>query len=86
MHIILLIVDTCDLPTKLLNRPVIVDTGSQDHPQLEGEIITYSCPPGLALNGSNASVCTGDGEWDPDPGELDCIGDYTHFHSDTCLF
>ena len=71
---------TCDLPTQLLQHPVIVDTGPHDNPHIEGQFITYTCPPGFALNGSNASVCTGNGKWDPDPREVDCIGDY--FHND----
>ena len=50
-------------------------TGSQESPHREGQFITYTCPPGFILNGSNASVCTENGEWEPDPGELDCTGD-----------
>ena len=63
---------TCDLPTQLLERTVIVNTGSQKSPHREGQFIMYTCPPGFVLNGSDASVCTGNGEWKPDPGELDC--------------
>jgi hypothetical protein len=65
----------CDLPTSLLRHPVIVDAGSQDNPHREGQFIIYTCPPGFVLTGPNASVCTENGEWEPDPRELDCIGD-----------
>ena len=43
---------------------------------IEGRLITYTCPPGFILTGPNASVCMGNGEWEPDPGQVDCIGDY----------
>ena len=62
---------TCDLPTQLLHDPVAVVSGSYR----EGKFITYTCPPGFILTGPNASVCTGNGEWEPDPGRVDCIGD-----------
>ena len=40
---------------------------------LEEQIITFSCPPGQTLNGSNSSTRMGNGEWEPDPGEVECI-------------
>ena len=56
-------------------------SGSQDTPPIEEQFITYTCPPGLILTGSNASVCMGNREWEPDPGEVDCIGnDFTEFN------
>ena len=51
-----------------------MDAGSQIIPHLEGQFITYTCPPGFNLTGPNASVCTGNGEWEPNPGKVDCIG------------
>ena len=63
---------TCDLP---LHDPVVVVSGSQDRPPIEGQFITYTCPPGFILTGPNVSVCMGNGEWEPDPGQVDCIGD-----------
>ena len=62
-----------------------MDTGSQDYPLLEGQVITYTCPPGFVQTGPNASVCTGNGEREPDPGAVDCIGNNyyaQHCHSD----
>ena len=69
----------CDYPpTQLLNHPVVVVSGSQDSPPIEGQLITYTCPTGFILTGPNASVCTGSREWEPDPGEVDCIGNKNH--------
>ena len=71
-----------------------MDSGSQDnHPLTEGQFITYTCPTGFILSGPNMSVCTGNREWEPDPGQVDCIGDiiihaqcYRDFWLDiTCL-
>ena len=56
-------------------------SGSQDSPPIEGQFITYTCPPGFILTGPNVSVCMGNREWEPDPGEVDCIGnDFTEFN------
>ena len=68
----------CDLPNHLLHDPVVMVSGSQDSPPIEGQIITYTCPTGFILDGSNMSVCNENGEWEPDPGVLDCIGDNAH--------
>ena len=68
---------TCDYPlTQLLHRPVAVVSESQDSPPIEGQFITYTCPPGFIRTGPNASVCTGNREWEPDPGQVDCIGEH----------
>ena len=66
---------TCDhlpIQTKLNNVNVV--TRSQNSPLTEGQFITYTCEPGFILTGPNASVCTENGEWEPNPGEVDCIG------------
>ena len=44
-------------------------------PALKGHTITFSRPPGQTLNGSNSSTCMENGEWEPNPGEVDCIGE-----------
>ena len=67
---------TCNYPlTQSLHDPAVVVSGSQDSPPIEGQFITYTCPPGFILIGPNASVCTGNREWEPDPGQVACIGD-----------
>ena len=68
-------------------------------PALEGQNVTFACPPGQILNGPNSSTCLGNGEWESDPGEVECIGGmgttgvttsgmsaYVRFHKHHCLF
>ena len=43
-------------------------------PALEGDNITFTCPTGAILNGPNSSTCMGNGEWEPDPREVNCTG------------
>ena len=43
-------------------------------PALEGQTITFICPRGLILSGSNSSTCMENGEWEPDPREVECTG------------
>ena len=64
---------TCDLPTQPFLHHSVMVSGSQDSPPIEGQFITYTCPPEFVLTGPNASVCTGNGEWEPDPGQAACI-------------
>ena len=42
---------------------------------VRGSTITLSCPPGHVLIGSNSSTCMGNGEWEPDPREVECKGE-----------
>lgn len=39
---------------------------NDDLPFREGTIISFSCPPGLALIRSSSATCTSNGEWEPD--------------------
>ena len=34
---------------------------------VRGTNLTFHCPPGLVLTGSNTSTCASNGEWEPDP-------------------
>ena len=45
-----------------------------DYPALdvEGASVTFACPPGLMLSGPNTSTCIGNGEWEPDPRDVEC--------------
>ena len=60
----------CNDPMELTNALALdyVD------PAREGHNITFACPPGQTLNGSNSSTCMGNGEWAPDPREVECTG------------
>ena len=43
-------------------------------PAIQGTSVTFSCNhPDRLLNGSNSSMCMGNGEWEPDPIEVKCI-------------
>jgi hypothetical protein len=59
----------CGNPMELTNA--IVAMGYID-PALKGQNITFACLPGQTLNGSNSSICMGNGEWEPDPTEVAC--------------
>ena len=43
-------------------------------PALEGQTVMFICPHGQTLNGSNSSTHMGNGEWEPDPREVECTG------------
>ena len=43
-------------------------------PATEGATITFQCPREYTLIGSNTTTCMGDGEWEPDPREVECRG------------
>ena len=43
-------------------------------PGLGGSEISFRCPLGLELTGPNATTCMENGEWEPDPMGIDCIG------------
>lgn len=45
------------------------------NPALEGANITFTCADsGLTLVGPNSSVCLSNGQWEPDPREVECRG------------
>ena len=54
----------------LVHNDVIV--GYEDT-ALEGENITFTCPTGAILTGPNSSICVENGEWEPDPREVEYI-------------
>ena len=39
---------------------------------LEGSEITYQCDDGLTPEGTMTAVCGEDGEWRPNPGDVEC--------------
>jgi hypothetical protein len=42
-------------------------------PALEGMNITFLCPSNYLLMGTSMSTCAGNGEWEPDPKDVECI-------------
>ena len=65
---------------------ITVITNSQGNPYIEGQFITYTCLPDFGLTGPNVSVCTGNGEWEPDLGEVNCIGDNNYINANQMVF
>ena len=43
-------------------------------PALEGAVLSFDCPPQYVLVGPTTTTCMGNGEWEPDPREVKCIG------------
>ena len=43
-------------------------------PALDEEVVIFTCPSGWTLSGPSSSTCTRNGEWEPDPREVNCIG------------
>ena len=39
---------------------------------LTGTVVTFSCPPGLMLNGPDSVMCTHNGQWEPALSEVNC--------------
>ena len=54
---------------------LIIIMGYMD-PAMEGATVTLVCPPQYALIGPNTTMCTGNGEWEPNPMEVECKGTY----------
>ena len=43
--------------------------------EMRGANVSFVCPPGLILTGPYKSTCMGNGEWEPDPREVECKGE-----------
>ena len=81
MYVTMLYIAKCGLPNLLPMCPVSYCNdsvqnieGYDDIIPVEGSTITFSCPLGLVLSGSNSATCTENGEWEPDPTQLICTG------------
>ena len=64
---------SCTYP---LLKQDIVHVGDYREPLLSGAAVSFSCPPGLALNGPNTTTCMENGEWEPDPSLVSCVGEF----------
>ena len=54
--------------------PWIVNVSGYSHPAMEGANINFMCSPNHTLIGPRSAVCMGNGEWEPDPRGVKCIG------------
>ena len=60
---------------KVLDQSSIVIVGYDDTiPSLEGHTVNYTCLTGVKLTGPIMSTCMENGNWEPDPGKVSCIG------------
>ena len=80
-HAKVILAGKCSDPMELTNALVV---GYVD-PALEGHVITFACPPGQTLNGSNTSRCMGNGKWERDPRNVECTGTTVTVTTDTSL-
>ena len=63
----------CGNPVAQVNNFTTV-IGYKD-PAVEGANVTFTCLPGLVLTGPNTTTCMENGEWEPDPIEVNCTGE-----------
>ena len=61
----------CPNPSRLVDESINV-IGFRE-PGTIGANVTLICTSGLTLIGSNASTCMGNGEWEPDPEDVECV-------------
>ena len=66
--------NNCGNPADQLEESVII-VNQNVFPVPEGSNITFSCPPGRVLIGSNMAECMENGEWEPNPWEVKCSGE-----------
>ena len=52
-----------------INKPNVTYSGLP----IEGTKASFSCPPGMVMNGTSTTICR-NGEWKPDPQGVECIG------------
>ena len=68
----MLAVQICDNPEDMVDNSVNILGYTE--PLVEGTTVTFQCPPGLGLDGTNSSTCMKNGEWEPHPREIHCFG------------
>ena len=62
---------TCGYPFENEDSNFRIVSGYSDL-GIEGSNVSIRCPPGLVLNGRSTLVCMENGEWEPDPREVEC--------------
>ena len=71
----------CQNPVKLVDESVHA-VGFKE-PGTVGAYVTLVCDSGWVLTGPNMSTCMGNGGWEPDPREAECIITSTTTHMTT---
>ena len=74
MPMFILCVANCGHPELFApsNDSNVPKVAGYDNLPVEGKTITFSCPLGSVLIGSNSASRTENGEWEPDPSGLMC--------------
>ena len=75
----------CRNPTELVDDSTTIIGYSLGEPAIRGANLTFTCTSGLVLSGPNTSTCMGNGEWEPDPREIECTGISMHVISEKSL-
>jgi hypothetical protein len=63
----------CGHPFQGIDSNSVIIEGYMD-PALEGTVVSFDCPPQQVLIGPNTTTCMRNGEWEPDPREVECKG------------
>ena len=64
---------TCGHPFQDIDNDSVIIEGYTD-PSFEGAVLFFDCPPHYVLFGHNTTTCMGNGEWEPDPRDVECKG------------
>ena len=64
---------TCENITTKGNELMSFEFTNKKHVvSLNGDSIIFKCSPGKTLSGPNTTTCREDGQWYPDPREVEC--------------
>ena len=66
----------CGYPTSKDDSDVVTILSHTEGPWMEGNNITYSCTSDLMVTKINTSICMDNGQWEPDPTNITCTGNY----------
>lgn len=66
--------DRCEDPLLSIPDDSVIAMGHLNL-AVNGTVVTFSCPPGLMLNGPGSVMCTHTGQWEPALSEVNCSKD-----------
>ena len=59
----------------LINEHLIIKASDDDQPSKVNTSLSFSCKsPERVLTGPNSTTCMDDGNWEPDPKDVECKG------------
>ena len=61
----------CEDPLLLISDDSVIAMGHINL-AVTGTVVTFSCPPGMMLNGPDSVMCTHTGQWEPTLSEVNC--------------